>query len=130
MPGILPNPIVNPDGFGAAYNKLRDHARAQQPVPSAGGRTAHTVHGVGYEPDPAPPPYGLEPSAAALSTWFTGLYDAGVTYSAQQVCVYTPDGGQAGAYVCLVSGTVGITPDTGAPNWFAWPAPAPGVWSA
>lgn len=64
-----------------------------------------------------------------LGDWFKGLYDADTTYNAQQVVAYTPSGGQAGMYVCLMNNTLGITPDTGAPNWFAWLYPAPGVWS-
>jgi hypothetical protein len=69
-------------------------------------------------------------TSSPLAQWFTGLYDAGVTYSAQQVAIFTPAGGQAGAYVCLIDGTVGVTPDTGSPWWFQWPTQSTGVWSA
>jgi len=56
-----------------------------------------------------------------------GEYDPSKSYVAGNVVIFTPDGGSAGAYVAQQN-VAGISPDTGAPNWIAWPNSPPGQW--
>ncbi len=58
---------------------------------------------------------------------FMGEYGGG-SYDTQQVVVFTPTGGAAGMYIALQPVPSGQSPDTGAPYWFSFPAPAPGMW--
>ena len=56
-------------------------------------------------------------------------YDPLATYSEQNVVKFTPDGGSAGMYIALQSVPAGVSPDTGAPYWDAFPNSPPGVWA-
>jgi len=59
-----------------------------------------------------------------------GEYDPSKTdYVAQNLVVFTPDGASAGSYLALQNVPAGITPDTGAPYWRAFPIQIPGMWA-
>lgn len=59
---------------------------------------------------------------------FKGEYSGG-PYAVQNVVAYTAVGGSAGLYIALQSVPAGVLPDTGNPYWFAFPAPAPGMFA-
>lgn len=67
-------------------------------------------------------------SAPASTNWFQGEWDPGTTYTTGQGVAFTPDGGSAGMYIALQNVPAGTSPDTGAPNWFAFPNSPPGNW--
>lgn len=82
----------------------------------------------GYYPT-IKPPKGGKPGTDGMV--FRGEWDdATGDYVTQNVVIFTPDGGQAGAYVAVQDVPVNTPPDTGAPYWVAWPYPPPGVWGA
>jgi hypothetical protein len=58
---------------------------------------------------------------------FKGEYNGG-SYKTQDVVAFTPIGGSAGMFIALKPVPAGQSPDTGAPFWFSFPAPSPGMW--
>lgn len=65
-------------------------------------------------------------SSTATGMMFKGEYSGGA-YKNQEVVAFTPQGQGAGMYVALRAVPAGQSPDVGSPFWFAFPAPAPGI---
>lgn len=66
---------------------------------------------------------------AAGGTGIMGVWSPTLTYDAQNIVFFTPDGGAAGTYYALQAVPKNIAPDTGYPYWAAFPFPPAGVWA-
>lgn len=73
---------------------------------------------------------GGEPPTRQLGG-FKGEWSNTTNYTAGDIVLYTPSGGQAGAYGCAETPAAGLypAPDTGAPYWMAFPMQTPAVWA-
>ena len=56
---------------------------------------------------------------------FLGEWNSGQVYAVQNVV----NRNVLGAFLCLTVPPAGTAPETGAPYWYAWGYPAPGVWA-
>ena len=61
--------------------------------------------------------------------WFLGEWNEDLTVVAQQAVTFTPSGGQAGTYVCILDAPVGTPPDTGTDYYVLLPNAPAGVWA-
>lgn len=71
----------------------------------------------------------IRKTGAASGDWFLGEWNTGLTVLAQQVVTFTPSGGQAGTYVCILDAPVGEQPDTGTDYYTLLPNAPAGVWA-
>jgi hypothetical protein len=69
------------------------------------------------------------PQSGAGTVDIAGEWNPATAYKAKTIVFFTPDGGSAGTYYSLQAVPAGISPDTGAPNWAAFPNSPPGVWA-
>lgn len=59
--------------------------------------------------------------------FFLGDWNDTMAVSADQMVFFTPEGGQTGAYICILDAPIGTDPSDAA-YYVRVPTPAPGVW--
>jgi hypothetical protein len=57
-----------------------------------------------------------------------GEWDPAQSYEAQTIVCFTPDGEAAATFYSVIKVPAGISPDTGAPYWAAFPMSPAGLW--
>jgi len=71
---------------------------------------------------------GEEGRRGAANDWFLGEWNDTMVVLRQQAVTFTPSGGQAGTYVCILDAPVATDPSD-ATYYTLLPYPAPGVWA-
>lgn len=106
-----------------AWNKSRAAIVSRTPIAGPNILTAHTTRGVINEA--LPMARGRPGTSTTTGMMLRGDWSPDIAYVAQSVVRLTG----VGMFVALQAVPEGVSPTTGAPYWFFWYNPPPGVWS-